>query len=650
MQLYQFRYCLKLYINLNTLIMNDKSSFQKEKNWFLTRRPSNKLIFIILGVVSTLWFIIRVVPKPSRANYPCMQAAAPFAASFISYLAGISITVLAVQKLRTPGRNVIASLFAFLGLFVGIFLFVGGDNATGRAGIPMLKSDEPPNTPMGVARGIHPGRVVWVWDANATDESCTNEPGDYWFQDDNVNAQVITDMLSKSLQLLAGEDSDSLAWDALFRHYNETHGNGNAGYQEGQKIAIKINLTTGGWGNVDLATYDKVQNLEMMDGTPQLILAMLEQLVEVVGVAQEDIAIGDPIRNFYNQYWDPCHSRYPNIKYLDSHGLLGRSEVINSSNAIIFYSDGTVLDSLPTAYEEADYMINMGCLKQHDLAGGTFCAKNHFGSCGRDWALHLHYALPSPTSNGFENLGYFKFRNLVDLMEHEDLGEKTMLFLVDGIWGGELPVTEPVKWQIEPFNDDWPNSIFVSQDHVAIESVGLDFVRAQFDDYADMLGADDYLHQAADSANWADGIIYDPENDGVIIPSMGVHEHWNNDIDKQYTRDLGTGDGIELLRYLITGLDNDPLTESISVSAYPNPFSEKLSFKFKMEFAAGVHLSIFASDGKLVWSARTYAEKGDNQMHWNAGGLPGGVYFYNIYVEDNKSMQTMRGKVVKAGI
>ena len=29
-------------------------------------------------------------------------------------------------------------------------------------------------------------------------------------------------------------------------------------------------------------------------------------------------------------------------------------------------------------------------------------------------------------------------------------------------------------------------------------------------------------------------------------PSQGVHEHWNNATDKQYTRNLGTGNGIEL--------------------------------------------------------------------------------------------------------
>jgi hypothetical protein len=521
---------------------------------------------------------------------------------------------------------------------------VGGDNTPGSAGITGISLDEPPNTPMGEARGIFPGRVVWVWDANATDESCTNEPGDYWFQDDNVDAAVITNMLSHSLQKLAGESNDSLAWDALFRYFNESNGNGNIGYQPGEKIAIKVNLTTGGWGNVDLATYDKVNNLEMMDGTPQLIVAMLKQLVEVVGVAQEDISIGDPIRNFYNQYWDPCHTLYPNIKYLDSHGLLGRTLVVNSETAIIHYADGTLLDSIPTAFEDADYMINMGCLKQHDLAGGTFCAKNHFGSIGRDWAMHLHYSLPSPTIGGFENLGYFKFRNLVDLMEYKHLGGKTMLFLVDGIWGGELPVTEPVKWQITPFNDDWPNSIFVSQDHVAIESVGLDFVRAQFDDYADMEGADDYMHQAADSANWAGGITYDPESDGQVIESMGVHEHWNNDIDKQYTRDLGTGDGIELLRYLITDIGESSL-EQIDVNTYPNPFISSVTFEYYLRSGSTVKLEIFSMDGKLIASKSEAQYFGKNILSWNAADLAPGFYFYCIRGNDFEA----KGKILRSG-
>ncbi len=630
--------------------MKFKFDLQQEKRWFMDHKPGNKVFFILLGIVSTIWFIIRVVPKPSRATYPCMQAAAPFAGAFITYLSGLLISVAAYRRISSFKRrkNFIPAISAMIVLCLGFILMTVGDSKISNAGVAGIIGDEPPNEPMGVARGIYPGRVAWVWNPMATDETCTNTPGDYWFQDDNVDTEVIGDMLSRSLQLLSGETNDSLAWDALFRSYNESHGNGNIPYQAGQKIAIKVNLTTGGWGNIDYNTYDKTLNLEMMDGTPQLIVAMLKQLIEVFGVAQEDISIGDPIRIFYNQYWDQCHPLFPDVKYLDLYGFHGRTKVIKTDTDVLKYSDGTVSDSLPTAYTEASYMINMGCLKQHDLAGGTFCAKNHFGSTCRGMAMHLHYSLPSPTSNGFENLGFGKFRNLVDLMEHKDLGEKTVLFLIDGIWGGELPVSEPVKWQMNPFNNDWPNSIMVSQDHVAIESVGLDFVRAEFDEYADMFGADDYLHQAADSANWAEGIIYDPEGDGLIIESLGVHEHWNNDVDKQYTRNLGIGDGIELIKYLITGVDDLDDEISMRVSAFPNPFRENLTIEYSILKKANVTIEVYDTKGRRIEQyIMDHLQAGTYAYNWNASALQSGLYVCYIRYEGANGVEKKTVKLMK---
>ena len=60
-------------------------------------------------------------------------------------------------------------------------------------------------------------------------------------------------------------------------------------------------------------------------------------------------------------------------------------------------------------------------------------------------------------------------------------------------------------------------------------------------------GVDDYLHQAAESSNWPEGITYDPDNSGKPLPSLGVHEHWNNAENKQYSRNLGLTGGIELI-------------------------------------------------------------------------------------------------------
>jgi parallel beta-helix repeat protein len=55
------------------------------------------------------------------------------------------------------------------------------------------------------------------------------------------------------------------------------------------------------------------------------------------------------------------------------------------------------------------------------------------------------------------------------------------------------------------------------------------------------------LHEAALADNPPSGTVYDPENDGTRLASLGVHEHWNNPVDKKYSRNLGTGEGIELV-------------------------------------------------------------------------------------------------------
>jgi hypothetical protein len=59
---------------------------------------------------------------------------------------------------------------------------------------------------------------------------------------------------------------------------------------------------------------------------------------------------------------------------------------------------------------------------------------------------------------------------------------------------------------------------------------------------------DNYLHEAAQANNPPSGTFYDPEGDGTRLPSLGVHEHWNNAANRQYSRNLGGSEGIELLQ------------------------------------------------------------------------------------------------------
>ena len=95
---------------------------------------------------------------------------------------------------------------------------------------------------------------------------------------------------------------------------------------------------------------------------------------------------------------------------------------------------------------------------------------------------------------------------------------------------------------------------------MALESVCFDFLRTEWNGVnkhdpinntpetgPNMNGVDDYLHQAADPANWPAGILYDPDNSGKPLSSLGTHEHWNNPLKKQYSGNLGYDKGIDLV-------------------------------------------------------------------------------------------------------
>jgi hypothetical protein len=146
-------------------------------------------------------------------------------------------------------------------------------------------------------------------------------------------------------------------------------------------------------------------------------------------------------------------------------------------------------------------------------------------------------------------------------MGHPGLGGRTLLSLIDALYGGYEWHGRPYKWNTKPFCGDWPSSLFASLDPVAIDSVAYDFLLEEWPHIVAKAelqgGAEDYLHEAALADNPPSGTFYDPNRDGQAPTSLGVHEHWNNPVDKLYSRDLDIGDGIELRRIFIGDLDLD---------------------------------------------------------------------------------------------
>lgn len=593
-----------------------------------------RLAFFILGIGSTVWFLIRVIPKPSRAAYPCMRASAPIMSAFVLYLIGLASTIYIFKKKK--GRlfllkGVLAIVFVFSLLFS--FQLSAPTSDQKLVDATYLAA----NAPIGVAKGIFPGRVVWVMDKAATNENCTNKTGNFWFMDQNTNRATVEKMLADGLKNVSGENTSAKAWDAIFKYFNSNHNKGSIGYTSGEKIVIKINCTTLGGGGRKLGA--------ALNTTPQLAMALLEQLIDTMKIAQSDITFGDPYRGMPDEIYNPCHAKYPNVHFIEGLGTNGREQTKLSASNVFFTSDDNFQSRLPQAYLDAAYLINLPSLKTHNSAGITIAAKNHQGSViGADQSPgnqsminYLHYDYP--VDGGAKNQAMGIYRHIVDYMAHKYLGGNTLIYIVDGLWSGRNWDGVIEKWKMPPFNNDWTSSLFLSQDPVAIESVGFDFLYNEYKTYPSahgnvnypmVAGVQDYIYQAADPANWPAGIKYDPSSADHSSPvgSLGVQEHWNNSTDKQYSRNLGTGNGIELVSVKSATTGNQPTAQVSGYKAFPNPFAESICIEAVNN--QNLSLKIFNSGGQLVFGTEMSKSYLWNGKSSTGSMVPKGTYLLRL--------------------
>jgi hypothetical protein len=625
-----------------------------------------------MGLACLVWILIRVIPKPSRAEYPCMKVAAPLAGGFVAYIAGMAIALFSLKKaahLFGKKKSIFAAALVLCGVAVGMFTVLKTDSESHAAILApdsLFVPSDPPNNPMGVARGIFPGRVVWMWDSTA---ARWNGSSNYWWSETNTIQTVVDSMLSRSLCKLSGQSTDAASWNALFTFFNQQHGKGSVGYAAGEKIAVKINLNNSSSsynpGNMSLAS-------------PQTVFSLLKQLVNNAGVPDSNITFYDMIRYVPDPIYTKCKAAFPHVHFVGWTQMNGREQYMRDTTTRIHWSQNLILEKdssvsakggnptyLPTVVTKAAYLINLANLKGHSYAGITCCAKNHFGSLSVDddkgqpyvWAPHAAgvHAYVSVHDAAWSADLVFKARPLgsynpfVDLMGHKDLGGKTLLFIVDALYAVPDEHSEAIsptsKWLSAPFNNAWTSSLFLSQDNVAIESVCLDFLRTEQSvnpNYTQTNGAaDNYLHEAAQANNPPSGTYYAPSGDSVRLQSLGVHEHWNNATDRQYSRDLGTGNGIELVKLQhspptsVNEGTGTPTTFALHQN-YPNPFNPSTTIGFSVSQSGPAMLEVYDVTGRHVRTLlRGNVAAGQHTVQWDGRDDRGfsvgsGVYFYRL--------------------
>ncbi|MGE5497852.1 MAG: DUF362 domain-containing protein [Syntrophothermus sp.] len=635
-------------------------------------RPLNglsRLLYPVIGLAALVWILMRVIPKPSRINYPCIRTAMPLASGLISYIA--LITVSAISFFRS-GKKFYRTPAYYLGavLIFGLSSSYINDSGYNSEDIhpvyPTVKNIS--GVPIGEAKGIFPGRVVWVHNPDATNENCDPKSyGNSYYNTGNSSQAVIDAMVSSAIRSITGKKNDSDAWQAIFEYHNNTRGKGKTGYKAGEKIFIKINATSTWSGNFNTSDLTPVKNsyYGISETSPQVVLSVLRQLIKTAGVAQSDIYVGDPMKHIYKHMYDLLHGEFPDVHYLDHNGYAGREQFVKSNVRTLYFSDnGTVLrsngtsgdpvigDNIYAVIPESEYVLNIPMLKGHRYAGITMFAKNNFGSVETDDASHLHMGLVAPDAVNAARQGFGMYRVQVDLMAHNLLGQKNLIYLCDALWATEYELAVPVKWKMQPFNNDWMSSLFISFDPVAIESVGLDFLRAEFtkerglSTYSQMVGTEDYLRQAADSANWPKGIKYNPDHSNKYFSSLGVYEHWNDPVNKQYSRNLGLNEGIELIKantatYVYEEKNNRMPDGYMLYTNYPNPFNPSTVIKYYLPQDSYVTLLVYDNAGKEITSlVKGTVPAGSHSVRFDAGSLPSGTYYYQLkagdYLKTNK--------------
>lgn len=322
--------------------------------------------------------------------------------------------------------------------------FIRAGTAALAAGTLYRRGEAADETPSGsrVVR-VHNSEATKPWDYDAMAPwDHTVEPRDggtivqRYF--DYINDDVVDSLYDRALCELTGERSPAAALRKLM-----------PGVTPGQKITIKINLNN--------ATYDPEVTHNRMDQTAPLINSVIDRLHNQLGIEQENITLVDAKR-WVHPVIIKGRCKFPNVRWVDSHD----KDIWDKSESVTFTKDDPLPGGdfwMPRAYTEADHIINMFLMKNHGC-GITGAMKSHFGSIPSPKMLH-------------EGLGDKSY--IADLCNTPSIKNKVRLNLADALFANwHNNVWCPRPWNTFP--EQSPNSLLVSTDPVAIDSVMLDHI------------------------------------------------------------------------------------------------------------------------------------------------------------------------------
>ncbi len=355
----------------------------------------------------------------------------------------------------------------------------------------LLGYDRKNPAPKPGSRGEAPPAVIRVFNGKVTSWDYKTAP-----YVDFTDYNELKKMLVAALTAYTGTKSTKEAWQRILPDY-----------KAGKKIAIKPNLNNIGAG------YSKA-----IMTSPQVIAAVVESLIET-GFAAQDIIVYDLTARMNKELAQWLNGFEINTVFRLKYGGLfdkiyarlhlspqdqDTSAPIKMRSAIIDDLDDRVTCYIPNVLTSADYLINLPVFKAHQFVLQSSALKNHFGTV----RFSNHNTYPAVLH------GKDIEKNIVDINRNEHIMRKTCITIADCLYGAPYFTRDghgrvPTRWKTLSTGPA-PNSLFISADPVALESILADYIIHEQESAGYKPYSHQYLHDAMELG-------------------LGIHEHRGHD-------------------------------------------------------------------------------------------------------------------------
>ena len=282
------------------------------------------------------------------------------------------------------------------------------------------------------------------------------------FYRDFVDQAKVRSMLDLAVQDLKGGTLDQ-AWKKVFPLASPAT----------RKLAIKVSCnnsyTPDGCGNET-------------DATPEPAIAAVRGFLRAGGSAQNvtiyDATTSNGGRSIPTWFRDRVLTAVPGVQFLDRQTAKGGTY---NARTHVTWSAGYAGTPPPTRIADvvllADYLINVPLVRRHVGAGFSLGYKNHYGTVENVHLLHPYTWEDFPSGSVLADI--MGSPRVTGDATVKSLARKTVLTI------GDLLLAQPCKnygYSPVPWNTfgrEWPNSLIVSDDPVAADSVMLDLLEAE---------------------------------------------------------------------------------------------------------------------------------------------------------------------------